>query len=84
MEPEKELIWRELQKIIQAQNPKLGEVTPELRMFCDLRYDSLKTMELILKIEKLFGIEINGEDMLKGKLQTPEKIVDLITERKKL
>ena len=81
MENSREQIWESLKQLLKQKNPALKDLSPELGLFKDLHYDSLKTMELVIQIEKTFGIEIRGDDV-HSHFTTLDGIVALILKRK--
>lgn len=55
------------------------EVTPDATFVEDLGADSLDTVELVMKLEEEFGVEISDDDA--GKILTVQQAVDFIKER---
>lgn len=72
-----------LEKIKDIVSEKLGvekeKVTPEASFIDDLGADSLDTVELIMKMEEEFGIEIPDEEA--EKLRTVGDVVDYLREK---
>ena len=56
-----------------------NEVTPNARFIDDLGADSLDTVELVMRFEEEFGIEIPDEDA--EKILTVGKALDYIKEK---
>ena len=57
-----------------------NEVTPNARFIDDLGADSLDTVELVMRFEEEFGIEIPDEDA--EKITTVHQAIDYINERR--
>ncbi len=55
------------------------EVTPDATFVEDLGADSLDTVELVMKLEEEFGVEISDDDA--EKILTVQQAVDYIKER---
>ena len=53
----------------------------DINIFDDLGYDSIQFIELIVKIENEFCIEIDESTLFMENFSTIEKIVDLINEK---
>lgn len=53
-----------------------AEVTPNARFIDDLGADSLDTVELVMRFEEEFGIEISDEDA--EKIQTVQQAYDYV------
>ena len=73
-----------LQKVVEVVAEKLSidpEKVIETATMQDLGADSLDMVELIMKFEELFGIEIDDEDA--EQLQNVAQVVDYIHERRK-
>jgi acyl carrier protein len=58
-----------------------NDVVLKSKSFQDLGADSLDMVEIIMKLEEKFGIEINDEDA--EKLESLDQVVDYIQERRK-
>jgi acyl carrier protein len=58
-----------------------GEVTPSARFIDDLGADSLDTVELVMRFEEEFGIEIPDEEA--EKIQAVKDAIDYIEKHKK-
>jgi len=70
-----------VQKIVAEKLNISPEKVTETATIQDLGADSLDMVELIMKFEELFGIEIDDEDA--EKLQNVAQVVDYIHERRK-
>lgn len=71
-------ITDQLKAIIADQlNINIEQVTPDARFINDLGIDSLDTIELILRLEEDFNIEISDEEA--ERLETVKDAIDLIT-----
>ena len=62
---------------------KLGtsedKITPEASFRNDLGADSLSTVELMMELEEVFGVEIEDEEA--EKIQTVKDAIDYITKK---
>ena len=54
------------------------KIVPEAKLFEDLNYDSLDTVETVITVEEAFDIEILDEDT--DSFETVQDIVDYIKE----
>lgn len=75
MNTEKTLI-----NLIKSHIEDTGEISSHSNI-CDIGYDSLKFIELVIKIEHEFEIEFNDEDLYYRKFTSVKEIEDYI-ERK--
>lgn len=56
-------VIEKVQEIVKDKlNVELSEITPEANFAADLGADSLDTVELIMELEKEFGIQIPDEE----------------------
>lgn len=78
---DKELEEKVKQIIVEQLNVDPSEVTPQKSFVNDLGADSLDTVELVMKLEEDFGIEVPDEDA--SKLQTVGQAIEYIKNKKK-
>lgn len=69
-------MFQELDKTLRRLSYK-SEIHPEDRLIEDLGFDSLKLMELIVKTEEIYSIEITDTDLDPGKFKTVKDIYQL-------
>ena len=77
--PDQEIEQKVKQIIVDELGVDENEVTPNARFIDDLGADSLDTVELVMRFEEEFGIEISEDDS--EKLQTFGDVVAYLREK---
>jgi acyl carrier protein len=78
---DKQEIFAEVQKIVaDTLDVELEKVTPEAHFMNDLGADSLATVDLVMKLEEAFNIEI--PDSVSEQITTVQQAVDYIAQQK--
>ncbi|WP_448380566.1 acyl carrier protein [Gloeomargarita sp.] len=78
---DKQAIFAEVQKIVaDTLDVELEKVTPEASFTNDLGADSLATVDLVMKLEEAFDIEI--PDSAAEQITTVQQAVDYIAQQK--
>lgn len=66
-----------MKEVLTLNDEELGTISPDSNLV-DIGLDSIKAIEVIVRIEEIFGITVNEDDLLINNIDSISKVMELI------